>query len=99
MFSLFFILTIVGCGIGFFIQGWFLRYLRRDHKAIWTDLGRPALFSNSSASTNTKILKFIWGKQNGNGSGKLQKIKINLRIFQLLYGLIFILTVVMFFLR
>ena len=55
---------LIGLGfVNFALNGFMLRWLRKDEPALWDSLGQPSVIWNNSMKTQTSVFRFTFGAQ------------------------------------
>ena len=74
------------------------RILRIRHPEKYSSMGSPTLFWRNSPATGFALLKFIWRREDRVlGDGGLSKLTVAMRLFFMIYSLIFLFTAISMF--
>jgi hypothetical protein len=94
-----FLVLMVSCIGGLITQQIFLSRLRRLHHSTWEHLGRPVIFLNSGMLNTLGFLRFMWRREYESlpDAGTVRFARF-LRGFLFFYFVLFLFTVVVFFL-
>ncbi len=73
----------------------FLNALKRDHRAIWKELGEPSLFLNNSLRNNFLVVRFLYKRQYLQLEGEIFREKAaRLRMAYIVALILFVLTLI-----
>jgi hypothetical protein len=93
-----FIALVVSAVLGLALHHSFLARLRTRHVQTWEALGRPALLLNNSPTNSVAVLRFLWRREyHALGDSQSVRLAGTLRVFLAVYALLFVCTIVTFF--